>query len=77
MAYGKTKFTALIAGLCLLCCAAPITALFISGTALAGFGFFSESREMMIVTGTIVAAFSVYLFWRRSRKNPSCDVPKP
>jgi hypothetical protein len=77
MAYKKTKFTALIAGLCLVCCAAPLAALFFGGSALAGFGLFNESREMMVVTGVLAASVSAYLIWRRSRKNPSCDVPKP
>ena len=75
MAHQKTKISAAIVGLCLVCCAAPLTAFFFGGTALAGFGFFNESREMMISTGILVAAISAYLIWRRSRKNPSCDVP--
>jgi hypothetical protein len=76
MAYQKTKFTALIAGLCLVCCAAPLTALFFGGSALTGFGLFNESREMIIVTGVLAASVSAYLIWRRSRKNPICDLPK-
>ena len=78
MAYRKTKFGALIAGLCLLCCAAPLTALFVGGGMLAGTGvFMAEYKVLLVVAGFLAMSVSTFLILRRHKRNcNSCDVPK-
>ena len=72
----KTKLAAFLAGLCLLCCAAPLTALFVGGGMLASLGFFvNETKLLAIAIGVAAMAVAFYAILRRHRRNcNSCDV---
>ena len=72
----KTKFAAFVAGLCLLCCAAPLTALFVGGGLLTSLGFFvNETKILAIAIGVAAMAVALYALLRRHQRNcNSCDV---
>ena len=72
----KTKLAAFAAGLCLLCCAAPLTALFVGGGVLTSMGFLvNETKLLVIAIGVAAMAIALYAILRRHRRNcNSCDV---
>jgi LPXTG-motif cell wall-anchored protein len=75
------KFAGGVAALCLLCCAAPLTALFVGGGAVAGSGLLSsmaaETRTIFTVGGVLAMLGAALLIHRRRCKNAVCNVPKP
>jgi membrane protein implicated in regulation of membrane protease activity len=76
MALSKKKLAGIIAGLCILCCAAPIAALLVGGAGLAALSpmLGTELKYVSLALGPLGVIVAIYLFWRRSRKAPQCDI---
>lgn len=74
------KISGGVAALCLLCCAAPLTALFVGGGAVAGSGLLpamgTEGKYLALAAGVTAMAVAAYLIWRHSQSCRSCLVPK-
>jgi LPXTG-motif cell wall-anchored protein len=71
------KWTSGVAGLCLLCCALPLTLAFIGGGSVAAFGLLKGEMgsEMMVLAGITIMAFAAWAILRRRRKSgPACDI---
>jgi hypothetical protein len=70
-----------IIGLCLLCCAAPLTALFLGGGALAGTAllsdFLNDAKAVLIIAGLATMTAAAFAIWWRMRKGAVCEIPKP
>ena len=76
MAFSRKQFAGLIAGLCILCCAAPVAALLAGGVGLAAISpmLGTELQYVSLALGLLAVIVAIYLFWRRSRKAPQCDI---
>lgn len=76
------KFGAWAAGLCLLCCALPIVALFVAGTGAVGLTvlIWPVAKELSVVIGIAGLLAAGYALWRIRKRNagaPACDIRKP
>ena len=74
-----SKWGAGIAGLCLLCCALPLTFAFLGGGGVAAAALIAGDpgvlREIGILAGVLVMALAAWAILRRHRRNcNSCDV---
>ncbi len=73
-----SKWGAGIAGLCLLCCAAPLALAFLGGGTVAvsalWFGEPGLPMEVAILAGVAVMALAAWRILRRRRKAAACDV---
>ena len=79
MPVSKKKIATIVAGLCILCCAAPIAALVVGGAGLAALSpeiseIGGELQYLSLGLGLAAVAFGIYLFWQRSKKGAHCDV---
>jgi hypothetical protein len=76
MALSKKQLAELIAGLCILCCAAPIAALLAGGAGLATISpmLGTELQYISPALGLLGVIVAIYLFWRRSKEGAHCDV---
>lgn len=76
MTLSKKQLAGLIASLCILCCAAPIAALLVGGAGLAAISpmLGTELQYVSLALGLPGVIVAIYLFWRRSRKSPQCDI---
>jgi len=76
------KLGASAAGLCLLCCALPIVALFAAGTGAAGLTvlIWPVARELAVVigiAGLLAAGYALWRIWKRNAEAPACDISEP
>ena len=73
------KWTGGIAGLCLLCCAAPLASIFLAGGTIAGTAIFtefkSEAATVLMLAGIVLMLGAAYAIWRRQKNGAACDVP--
>ncbi len=71
MALSRKQLAGLIAGLCILCCAAPIAALLAGGAGLAAISpiLGTELQYVSLALGLLGMVVAIYLFGRRSRKS--------
>lgn len=75
----RKKIAGFIAGLCLLCCAAPLAAVLAGGAGLAAtspwlLAFSTELACVAAIIGVVAVVYAAYRIWRRSTQDARCEV---